>query len=254
MKKLLLVISLVSLFGGWSVGAQTQEQSKKNVYYDYGKPPARTRPNQQRRGRPGAMIKLELKRNDRVSYVPASTTFYAEDRVRLHIRINRDAYLTILNQGTTGDLQLIYPKTQADAERKVTKTMDFTVPTTPGNWLRFDENPGVERMIIILSAQPTREVLVALSGQNSQPSNPQPAPIQPQPAAGENQQNLEVVALLNSKSLSDELETTSKDFTESSDDDDNNGQPATFVVSSGNNSDLRKPVIHKLFLRHGRKL
>lgn len=253
MNKLLPVMLLVSLFGGWPVGAQTLEQSKKNVYYDYGKPPARTRANQQRRGRPGAMVKLELKRNDRVSYVPAATTFYAGDSVRLHIRVNRDAYLTILNQGTTGDLQLIYPKTQADAERKVTKTMDFTVPTTPGNWLKFDENPGVERMIVILSAQPTRELLVALSGQNSAAANSQPAPTQPQPAAGEGQQSLEVVALLNSKSLGDELDSTSKDFTEVADETDNDGNPAAFAVSSGNNSDLRKPVIYKLSLRHGRK-
>jgi hypothetical protein len=241
------------LCGGWSVGAQAQkDQSAKNVYYDYAKPPARTRPNQQRRGRPGAMVKLELKRDDRVSYVRATESFYAGDRVRLHIRVNRDAYLTILNQGTTGDLQLIYPKTQDDAERKITKTMDFTVPTTPGNWLKFDKNPGVERMIIILSAQPTREVLVALSGQSSPPSSASPQP-RPRPSANDDQQNLEVVALLNSKSLGDELDKTSKDFTEVADDNADDGQPATFAVSSGNNADLRKPVIYKLNLRHERK-
>lgn len=250
MKILLLMMLLVSLVGGWSVGAQSQDQSTKNIYYDYGKPPARNRTNQPRRGRPGAMVKLELKRDNRVSYVPASKSFYSGDRVRLHIRVNRDAYLTILNQGTTGDLQLIYPKTQADAERKITKTMDFTVPTTPGNWLKFDDNHGVERMIVILSAQPTREVLVALSGQSSAPPRPQS---QPQTEAGSDQQNLEVVELLNSKSLGEELEATSKDFTESSDETDNDGNPAAFAVSSGNNADLKKPVIYKLSLRHGRK-
>lgn len=250
MKKLLPLILLVTLFGGWSVDAQSQDQSMKNIYYDYGKPAAGSKPNQQRRGRPGAMVKLELKRNNRVSYVPTAATFYANDLVRLHIRVNRDAYLTILNQGTTGDLQLIYPKTQADAERKVRKTMDFTVPTTPGKWLKFDENPGVERMIVILSAQPTREVLVALSGQSSPPPRPQS---QPQPEAGNDQQNLEVIALLNSKSLGDELDSTSKDFTEVADENDANGQPATFMISSGNNADLKKPVIYKLFLRHERK-
>lgn len=256
MKKMLLFMLLFTLCGTLSVVAQTQDQGLKNIYYDYGKPPATARPNSTkppRRGRPGAMVKIELKRNDKVSYVPASSAFFSGDRVRLHIRVNRDAYLTILNQGTSGDLQLIYPKTQADAERKVTKTMDFTIPTTPGNWLKFDDVPGVEQMIVILSAQPTREVLVALSGQNSQSQPAQQATSESHPAASGDQQNLEVVALLNSKGLGDELETTSKDFTETSDEADNNGQPATYVVSSGNNADLRKPVIYKLSLRHGRK-
>jgi len=249
MNKGLLAMLLFSLCGGWGAVAQTQDQTPKNIYYDYGKPPARptrTSPKPPPRGRPGAMVKIELKRDDKVRYAAISEPFFSEDRVRLHIRVNRDAYLTILNQGTTGDLQLLYPKTQDDAARKVSKTMDFTVPVTPGKWLKFDDNAGVERLVIILSVQPTREVLVALSGQNPPPKPPKP------PVASSDQQNLEVVALLNSKGLGDELETTGKDFTETADDDDN-GQPATFVVSTGNNADLRKPVIYKLSLRHGRK-
>src|SRR5262249_39540105 len=149
---------------------------------------------------------------DKVSYAATSSAFYENDRVRLHIRINHEAYLTILNQGTTGDLQLIYPKTQADAESKVAKTMDFTVPTTPGKWLQFDDVPGAERLIIILSAQSTREVLVALSGQPSSATQSAPPP----PPAANSAPQLEVVAMLNSKSkeLGDALDTTSKDFTE----------------------------------------
>ncbi len=248
MKKWLLAMLPLFFCSGLGAVAQAQDQGVKNIYYDYGKPPARpTRasPKPPGRGRPGAMVKVELKRNNQVSYAAAASMFYNGDRVRLHIRVNQDAYLTVLNQGTTGDLQLIYPKTQADAQRKVTKTMDFTIPTTPGNWLKLDDNAGVERLVIILSAQPTREVLVALSGQT-----PPPAP----PAITNDQQNLDVVALLNSKNLGDELETASKDFTETADEHDTDGRPATFVVSSDNNSDLRKPVIYKLFLRHEKKL
>ncbi len=235
--KLFLIMTLLI-----STVVAAQDQGAKNIYYDYVKPPARPTAGAKpapRRGRPGAMVKLELKRDEKVSYAQLSATFFNYDRVKLHIRINRDGYLTILNQRTTGDLQLIYPKTQEDAARKVTKTTDFTIPTTPGNWLKFDDVPGTERLIVILSDVPTREMLVRLSGQTAAAAAPPP----PNP-------QLEVIALLNSKSLGNELEQTSKDFTETSDEADDDGQPATFVVSASHNADLRKPVIYKLSLRH----
>jgi hypothetical protein len=219
-----------------------QAETAKDLYYR-GRTDQRSRNGQRRAGRPGTMVKIELKRDSKLSYVTPSTTFRNGDRVRLHIQVNRSSYLTVLNEATSGMLQLIYPRRPSDSRTPVSPTLDFTIPAQEGKWLEFDNNPGTERLHIVLSAQPVREVsdyLAAIySGSGSRANLPTSV-----------SQERTIEDALNSKAFRGILEDSSKDFTEVGEAPTADGQPAVFVVSTTANTSLKKPVAYKLLLRH----
>jgi hypothetical protein len=64
-------------------------------------------------------------------------------------------------------------------------------------------------------------------------------------------QEQEIVDALNSKAFRASLDDSSKDFTETGEDQTTEGQAAVFVVSTSANTDLKKPVVYKLALKHG---
>ncbi len=235
MKRFLILLCLVML--GLPAMAQ-EEESAKDLFYR-GRTGHRPRPGQQQRpGRPGAMVRIELNRNGKLSYVTPATTFRTGDRVRLHVKINRSAYLTILNEGTSGGLQVLYPRTAADAQARVAPTLDFTIPTAKDKWLEFDQNEGTEKLHIMLSAQPVPAVAEYLGAHSDSGGHPRP--------------HESVVDTLNSKGLRGELEESGKDFTEVGEGPAEDGQPAVYAVTTSANASLKKPIVYKLLLRHAK--
>ncbi|MDX2033591.1 MAG: DUF4384 domain-containing protein [Blastocatellia bacterium] len=218
--------------------AGAQDGSAKDFFYAEDGP-QRARQRARVAPRPGAMVKIELKRDGKVRWVSPGTRFYSGDKVRLHIRLNRSGYLTVLNLGSSGRIQRLYPSSLEMASRPVGTTMDFTIPTAPGLWLEFDERPGAERLQIVLSAKPLPEVMASFGANESGA------------AVASASSEEEVVDVLNSKAFRGVLEEASKDFTISSEDTSTEGAVAVFVVSTGGNANLRKPIVYNLALRHG---
>ena len=82
--------------------------------------------------------------------VDANSTFHAGDQIRLSLESNADGYLYILNQGTSGSWNYIFPHlTINNGDNFIRKGVEYTIP--PRSWLRFDENPGDDVLIILLS-------------------------------------------------------------------------------------------------------
>ena len=82
--------------------------------------------------------------------VDANSTFRAGDQIRLALESNTDGYLYILNQGTSGAWNYIFPHlTINGGDNFIRKGLEYTIP--PRSWLRFDENPGDDVLIILLS-------------------------------------------------------------------------------------------------------
>jgi hypothetical protein len=247
--KHLFIALLTALLLSPAIEAQ-QQDTAKDLFYAADAAGPRRRPRTQ--GRPGAMVKIELKRKGQVSYVSPKTAFVSGDKVRLHVRINRSGYLTVLNEGTSGKLQLIYPRTMENASAPVSPTMDFTIPATQGRWLEFDEKTGTERLNIMLSAQPIAEVTAFLTSNTGGGSGASSGASGSQGGAGSSTvQEQEIVDALNSKAFRASLDDSSKDFTETGEDQTTEGQAAVFVVSTSANTDLKKPVVYKLALKHG---
>lgn len=224
MKRLMMIIFALAMI----LPAHAQdEESARNIYYK-GKQTAQGRPSP--KGRIGTMVRIERKRGEMgaASWVPAATSFRSGDWIRLHIRVNRPAYLTVFNQGTSGDLKLIYPKKAEDARTRVSPTLDFTVPTNKSRWLEFDDVPGTERVMIMLSKAPLPEVLAYLSGESGRDGK------------------------ITSANFRNQVEeSTSRDLTEVEESTaEEDGQPAIFAVPSASNALLGKPIVYRLSLRH----
>lgn len=82
--------------------------------------------------------------------VDVNSTFRAGDQIRISLESNTDGYLYILNQGTSGAWNYIFPHlTINNGDNFIRKGLEYTIP--PRSWLRFDETPGDEVLIIVLS-------------------------------------------------------------------------------------------------------
>jgi hypothetical protein len=78
--------------------------------------------------------------------------FRAGDRIRLHVTSNRDGYLTLVNLGSSGRTTVLFPQASAGSTNFVKAGTDYAVP--PGTYLRFDETPGEETLVLALSPVP----------------------------------------------------------------------------------------------------
>lgn len=85
--------------------------------------------------------------------VPASTRFKSGDRIQLKVETNSDGYLYIVTQGSSGAWQVMFPsRNAANGSNRVqagdVKTLMF----------RFDAKPGTEKLFVMLSRLPERDL------------------------------------------------------------------------------------------------
>ena len=72
---------------------------------------------------------------------------------------NIDGFLYVIQEGSTGRWSMLYPHPQMQGGRNdVARFREVAIP--PAGWFRFDETPGVERILVYLS----REKATALPG------------------------------------------------------------------------------------------
>ncbi len=94
--------------------------------------------------------------------VTTEHVFRAGDRIKLHMTSNRDGFLTLVNLGSSGRTTVLFPT--GGANNFVKAEADYAVP--PNGYLRFDENPGEETLILTFSPQagtPTPQAALAMA-------------------------------------------------------------------------------------------
>ena len=90
--------------------------------------------------------------------------FRRGDRVRVLLETNTDGYLYIFNQTDEGPVIMIYPdKDLDDAGNYIKAHVPWEIPSSAADqerlrWLVFDENPGNERLIFVLTREPLNGV------------------------------------------------------------------------------------------------
>ena len=120
----------------------------------------------------GLSYKLALlKPNGDFTIVPKSHTFRSGDRVRLLVRSNRQGYLTILNIGPTGNTNVLFNDyVEARTMYEIPRNTNF----------RFVGEPGTEKVLIMLSANPNPlgggQPQVTAGGPGTVPPPPPPSP------------------------------------------------------------------------------
>lgn len=83
--------------------------------------------------------------------VTTARTFRSGDRIKLNIETNQSGYLYVINIGSTGRSHVLFPHSGVNSNL-VTAWTPYQIPY--GTYMRFDENPGEELLLVMLSPKP----------------------------------------------------------------------------------------------------
>jgi hypothetical protein len=212
MKTSITIIACV-LLSAASLPALAQDAGARDLYNTYGKSEHVAAPSSSAKpatGRPGVRVRVELDRDGRARFVSTKTVFRAGDKVRFHFAMNFPGYVVIINQGSSGKRDMLFP--YKGVSNHIGRTADYTVPQGEG-WFEFDETPGTERLTFIMSKRVIQEVtqITTTAAHPSAPApppapappvqhaTPAPAPAPPPPPPQTEEQ--EILAALNARSL-----------------------------------------------------
>lgn len=124
----------------------------------------------------GVQYWIELKRNGRIEKVPNKFAFKTGDAVRFHIKPNIDGYAYILlKSGSRGERCVLFPNEKTNESNVVSRGKEVIIPGD--GYLVFDENPGTERVALLLTRssvdatafldQDTQPIMIASAGGGS---------------------------------------------------------------------------------------
>jgi hypothetical protein len=81
-------------------------------------------------------------------------TFFSGDRIRIAVQSNEAAYLYVVQEGSNGSWGPLYP--EVAGQHKLTPMSMVDIP--PGTNFIFDNTPGTERLLVVLSRTPERDL------------------------------------------------------------------------------------------------
>lgn len=140
MKKLITAFFIAAAFLTTNAIAQSEDDAK-DLFRTYA-----ANANQ---GKPGVKIRIELLRNGQRQFVPLNTEFRSGDKVKLHFEANFPAYVEIYNQGSSGNVQRLFPYETSTSPVRVVS--GYVVPRKATEWFEFDATPGTEKLAFIFS-------------------------------------------------------------------------------------------------------
>lgn len=89
--------------------------------------------------------------------VDPDTTFHSGDRVRFAFESNVDGYLYVVQQGSSGKWTVLFPNPQINGGRNaIQRFQRYLFPSQ--TWLLFNDTPGTEQILVIVSKQPLEEL------------------------------------------------------------------------------------------------
>lgn len=101
----------------------------------------------------GIQYWIELERNGKKLRTNNKTEFRSGDRIRFRVKSNIKGYAYILlTTGSRGEQSVLFPDPSVDESNKVMPGKIYTLPGMGA--LTFDENPGLEKVTLLLSRHP----------------------------------------------------------------------------------------------------
>jgi hypothetical protein len=108
--------------------------------------------------------------------VDPDTVFLSGDRIRLRVDVNTPGYLYIINRGSSGNWNPLFPSANiAKGDNHVQKGVEYEIPA--GYVFTFDEQPGTEKLFIVFSRKPVsdlEELIYSLTGGQNLKTSPRP--------------------------------------------------------------------------------
>ena len=91
------------------------------------------------------------------SEVDADTVFRSGDKLKVTAQSNDPAHLYVISRGSSGNWKVLFPSAEVGGgDNRVAAMQSYNIPPT-GNFL-FDENPGEEKLFVILSRKPVNDL------------------------------------------------------------------------------------------------
>jgi len=86
--------------------------------------------------------------------VDPESVFRSGDRIRLSVQANDNGYLYIVLRGSSGRWSPLFPSKEIlSGDNRVKKGGEYEIPLG-SVWFAFDEQPGTEKLFIVLARQP----------------------------------------------------------------------------------------------------
>lgn len=149
MKKGLLCLSLALLlaWGGDAFARTTRDL----VFEDEEEAPTSATNEAANTETIGVKATVVLERDGQKSTVTPTHEFKSGDKVKLVFTPNTDGYVYWLAKGTSGKYAMLYPNAKAGMDNSVKRNTEYTVPAKGS--FRFDDTPGNEELLCILSTE-----------------------------------------------------------------------------------------------------
>jgi hypothetical protein len=101
----------------------------------------------------GLMYYIELVRpSGELLRVTSKRSFHSGERVRIHFTSNVSGRLTVVQREPDGTSQVLFPDSRVNGGNdRIIANQDMVVPGEKG-WFKFDNKPGQERLMVLLTA------------------------------------------------------------------------------------------------------
>ena len=188
MKKNILLIVVLLCLSFVAVNAQAKKDAR-DLYLE--------------KSQPGAKLTLILNRKGKISSVPFKTVFQSGDKVAFKFATNFAAFVAVMTKGSSGKRKLLFPYN--GAKDRISAGEIFRIPTGE-NWFVFDDTPGREELVFVMSNKPIAELAQANQASpaaNSSAPPPPAAATASTPSGNTTAKNdeQEILAALNSRAL-----------------------------------------------------
>lgn len=179
--------------------------------------------------------------------VAPDSVFHSGDHIRLSLLANEPGYIYVIQQGSTGSWSPIFPPpgSAPDANKIAAGQLQMVPDGTRA--FAFDQNPGTEKLYVILSRTPIHDIDQAIQGlKGNQPAAPQTAPADGDVLIAENKIPDFFVQQLASRDLT----LVDEQKVDNSSVDAGAGERAIYVVSKAGGADAGSEVMLSLTLHH----
>jgi len=97
-------------------------------------------------------IRLTVERADASGWraMNPATVFAPNERLRFRLTTNFSGFLYVMNQGTAGTYELLFPRTDTGSDNRVEAGKEYVVPATEG-WFRVGGPAGQDMMYWLVS-------------------------------------------------------------------------------------------------------
>jgi len=113
--------------------------------------------------------------NDYIEVDP-DLTFRSGDRIKVRVEVNDAAYLYVVMKGSSGNWRVMFPSAEYDSgDNRVFPGREYDIPKNTR--FVFDERTGEEKLFLVLSRKPEKDLeqlIYKLDGRPAQPANAAP--------------------------------------------------------------------------------